>query len=414
MSPNAKHLAADHSGLRTGGLYDVIVVGAGAAGAATALLVARRGLRTLLLDRGAVGSNRLCPQALMRGGVFQLARWELLDRIVAAGTPPVKRTTFRYGDENVVVSIKPSHGVSALYAPRRTLLDPLLVDAARAAGAQVQHHTVVTDVITRRERVVGVHALAADGRVVALGARLVIGADGIGSTIARRVRAPLSRRGLHVAATTYAYWDDLDTDGYEWNFRAGACSGVIPTNDGQTCVFASASPARIGKGGVALINEIVAEGAPDLAARLRAAASPAPARTWSGHHGFIRQSYGPGWALVGAAGYFTDAIGAHGLADALRDAELLARAVTDGDRDDTALLSALEQYQSTRDRVGIPRFDVVDRIAGQQWDDVEIGQLLLQLSSATADEVEVLAADEWRPVSSAQRPEHAITKEPVS
>lgn len=379
-------------GIETGDLFDVIVVGAGAAGAATAMLIARTGLRTLLLDRGTLGADRLSTHALMRGGVSQLARWGLLGEIVAAGTPPVTRTTFRYGDENIVVSVKASHGVSALYAPRRTVLDPLLVHAAIASGARVQHRTTVTDLITRAGRVVGVEALTADGKLARVGAGLVIGADGIDSTVARATGAGLSRVGEHVTATTYAYWDDLATDGYEWTFRADACSGVIPTNDKRACVFASASPARIGRGGVAVIDEIVAAGAPEVAERLRAASAPTVARTWPGHHGYIRHSYGPGWALVGAAGYFTDPIGTHGLTDALRDAELLARAVADGYGDGDGLRAALEEYQTTRDHLGIPRFDVVDRIAGQRWDDAELGRLLLQLSSATADEVEVLAA----------------------
>ena len=116
------------STLRRGTSYDVIVVGARAAGAATAMLLARDGLRVLLLDRSPLGADTLSTHALMRGGVLQLSRWGLLDQIVAAGTPPVKRTTFRYGHENVVITIKPSYGVDALYAPRRTLLDP----AARA------------------------------------------------------------------------------------------------------------------------------------------------------------------------------------------------------------------------------------------------------------------------------------------
>ena len=383
--------------LQTGNLYDVIVVGARAAGAATAMLVARRGLRTLLLDRGALRSDTLSTHALLRGGVLQLARFGLLDEIVAAGTPPVKRTTFRYGDERIVISIKPSPGVDALYAPRRTLLDPLLVRAAADAGAHVYHRTTVTELIRRDGRVVGVHATTSDGRRVALGARLVIGADGIHSTIARRVGATPSRVGLHKTATSYAYWSGLETDGYEWIFRPNASAGVIPTNDGETCVFACATPERIGRGGLAVIDDIVTEAAPDLAARLRAAQPPRRAYTWRGQPGFMRQAHGPGWALVGDAGYYKDPISAHGLTDALRDAELLARAVVDGFGDDPSLREALDLYETTRDRLSVPLFDVVDRIASQHWTGEEIGRLLLQVSSATADEVELLAALEPDP-----------------
>ena len=301
------------------------------------------------------------------------------------------RTTFRYGDENVVITIKPSHGVDALYAPRRTLLDPLLVHAAVDAGVDVYHSTSVTDLITATAGW-SVCTPPPDGRSVELGAPLVIGADGIRSTVAKRVGAAFCRVGQHACATTYGYWNDLATDGYEWNFRPNACSGVIPTNDGQACVFASASPKRIGRGGVALLSDVIAEGTPQLAERLRRASPPQGTRTWPGQPGYIRRSHGPGWALVGDAGYFKDPLSAHGLTDALRDAELLARAVSDGLGDDGSLDDALENYQTTRDRLSIPLFDVVDRIASQQWDDTEIGHLLLQLSSVMTDEIEAIAA----------------------
>ena len=116
-------------------VHDVIVVGARAAGAATAMLLAREGLDVLVVDRSRYGSDTLSTHALMRAGVVQLHRWGLLDEVIAAATPAVHTTTFRFADEEVRITIKPSHGVDALYAPRRTVLDPILVDAATAAGA---------------------------------------------------------------------------------------------------------------------------------------------------------------------------------------------------------------------------------------------------------------------------------------
>src|SRR4051812_44103940 len=103
--------------------YDVLVVGARCAGAATAMLMARKGLRVLVIDRSGYGADTISTHALMRGGVLQLHRWGVLPRLLEAGTPPVRTTTFHYGDESVSVAMKPSHGVDALYAPRRTLLD---------------------------------------------------------------------------------------------------------------------------------------------------------------------------------------------------------------------------------------------------------------------------------------------------
>lgn len=383
---------SDHQPPLHSGAYDVIVVGARAAGAATALLLARRRLRTLLLDHAAPGTDSLPAHALMRGGVLQLSRWGVLDGIVAAGTPPVRRTTFRYGCEQQTTSIKPSPGVDALYAPRRAVLDDLLVRAAVNAGVEVHHTTAVTDVIVDRERVAGVRAMTADRRFVEISASLVIGADGNRSTVAARVGAPFTRLAAHTSAIAYAFWPDLPNDAYEWNFRPDASSAVIPTNDELSCVLVSASPARIGRGGVALIAEIAGEAVPQLADHLRSTRPAEGPRIWMGHPGFIRRSHGPGWALVGDAGYMTDPIGAHGLTAAFRDAELLARAVVDVIHDESLLDDALRRYEIARDQIGAALFDVVERIAGQQWSDTEIARLLQRLSSATADEAEVLAS----------------------
>ena len=373
--------------------YDVVVVGARAAGAATAFLLARHGLRVLLVDRSRLGADTLSTHALMRGGVLQLTRWGLLDEIVAAGTPAVRRTTFRYADDLVPISLKESYGVEALYAPRRTVLDPILVDAAAAVGAEVRFGVAVTGVERDRHgTVTGITGRARDGETVRAAARIVVGADGIRSTVAEAVGAPYERVGRSVAAVTYGYWTGLVTDGYEWNFRPDAASGVVPTNDGQACVFASASPRRIGRGGLGPLTRIVAETPGDLAARLAAAAPPAALRTFTGRPGYLRRAWGKGWALVGDAGYFKDPLGAHGLTDALRDAELLTRAIVAVVRDGAGERDALSGYQATRDALSTALFDVTDVIAGHRWTDAEIPDLLLQLNAAMADELETLAA----------------------
>jgi len=373
--------------------YDVVVVGARVAGAATAYVLARFGLRVLLVDRGRYGSDTLSTHALMRGGVLQLSRWGLLDEIVAAGTPPVRRTTFRYADAVVPITLKPSYGVDALYAPRRTVLDPILVDAAVAGGVDVRFGIAVTDVERDHHgTVTGVAGRTRDGQAFRARARIVVGADGIRSTIAERAGAPFERIGASVGAVTYGYWSGLETDGYEWNFRPNAASGVVPTNDGQACVYASASPRRIGRGGLEPLTRIVAESTPDLTARLAAAAPPPALRTFTGRPGHVRRSWGRGWALVGDAGYFKDPLSAHGLTDALRDAELLARAIVAVVIDGADEHDALASYQTTRDALSTALFDVIDVIAGHRWTDDEIPDLLLQLNAAMADEVEALAA----------------------
>lgn len=371
---------------------DVLVVGGRAAGAATAMLLARRGLRVTVLERTRPGADTLSTHALMRGGVLQLHRWGLLAEVVAAGTPPVTRSTFSYGGERVVVPIKPGRGIDALYAPRRTVLDPLLGRAASDAGADVRHGVAVSDVLRDRDgRVAGVVGRDERGRTVRIAAAFVVGADGLRSTVADRVGATVERAGTGASAVVYGYWSDLATDGYEWIFRPGGQAGVIPTNDGQACVFAAATPRRVGTGGLDVLRTIIGAADGELAARLAGATAPAGVRSFRGRPGFIRRSWGAGWALVGDAGYWKDPLSAHGLTDALRDAELLARAIASFMVDDGDELAALGAYQATRDRLSAELFETTDLIAGQAWSAHEIGGLLLRLSAAMTDEVDALA-----------------------
>jgi 2-polyprenyl-6-methoxyphenol hydroxylase-like FAD-dependent oxidoreductase len=370
--------------------HDVVIVGARAAGAATALLLARAGLDVLVVDQSRYGADTLSTHALLRPGVVQLHRWGVLDAVVAAGTPAVHTMTFRYAVDEVTVPIKAAHGVDALYAPRRTVLDPILVDAARAAGATFRYGVTVTDVHRDDNgRVDGIVGRDQRGSV-AWQAAWVVGADGVRSRVAAAVGAPTEIQGSGAMAFSYGYWTGLARDGFEWIFRPDACAGVIPTNDGRSCVFAGASPARIGRGGLDTFHEVVRAASPALAERLADAGGPAGVRTFGGLPGYLRRPYGRGWALVGDAGYWKDPISAHGLTDALRDAELLARALSAAATGAEIETEALAEYHATRDRVALPLFTVTDRIAGLRWTDAEIPGLLYRLSETMNDEMDAI------------------------
>jgi menaquinone-9 beta-reductase len=367
--------------------YDVVVVGARVAGAATAMLLARQGRRVLLLDKARFGQDTLSTHAIMRAGVMQLNRWGLLDRVVRAGTPPLRQTTFHYGGrDSTVVEIAPADGIDALYAPRRTVLDPIMVEAAEEAGADVRFQMRVEAVIRDgQDRAVGVIVRDGSGRRVSVSAELVVGADGIRSRVAESVGAPVERRGRSRSGVIYAYHSRLPVDGNEWHYGNGAAAGLIPTNDDQTCVFVSTDASRfhremrtdVGAG----FSRLLEEAGPGLVDRVGASRAVGALRSFPGVAGFLRRATGPGWALVGDAGYFKDPITAHGIADALRDAELLARSVDDGDT---------ERYQRQRDAVSASLFDVTDEIAGYRWGPAEIRTLLLELSRSMRPEVELL------------------------
>jgi 2-polyprenyl-6-methoxyphenol hydroxylase-like FAD-dependent oxidoreductase len=380
--------------------WDVVVVGARVAGASTALLLARAGLRVLCVDRARFGSDTLSTHALMRPGTVQLQRWGLLADIVAAGTPPVRRTVFHYGDENVSVSIRPAAGVDALYAPRRTLIDAVIGAAAGAAGATMRFGTTVTGLLRDPDgRVSGVTTRDRDGSVRAERAGLVVGADGRHSLVATAVGASTDLRGRAGSAFVYGYWADLPVDGYEWFYRPAMSAGAIPTNDGLTCVFVGAPPRRLAQlvrdGGTAHAVEVLAG---NLGPRLAAARRVGGLRHVRALRAHLRRSWGPGWALVGDAGYWKDPLSTHGMTDALRDAELLARAVLAAPDPGSDQLDALAGYQTVRDGLARPLLEVTERIASYRWDLTEIRRLLMTLSSTMTDELELLARAEGPPM----------------
>ncbi|WP_270936772.1 FAD-dependent oxidoreductase [Falsiroseomonas oryzae] len=366
--------------------YDAIVVGARCGGAATAMLLSRQGMRVLLVDRGAHGTETLSTHALMRGGVLQLARWGVLPRIVAAGTPAVRRTSFHYGAEEIAIALRPGDGVDALYAPRRSVLDAVLADAAADAGAELRYGETLVDLLRDDEaRVSGAIMLDALGNRREVAAGLVVGADGIGSAVARLVGAPLLRQARHATATVFGYWSGIAAEGYHWHYEPGASAGAIPTNAGLHCVFVSVPPERYlaDLRGMPMdgFHKVLREVAPGLAAQAAQGRRVGPLSVFAGRRGFFRRAAGPGWALVGDAGYFKDPLTAHGITDALRDAELLAQAAL---RD---MPAAFAEYEARRDDLSLPLFEATDAIAAFDWDLPRLQALHKQLNEAMKREV---------------------------
>ena len=377
--------------------WDVIIIGGRVAGASTALLLARAGLRVLVVERARRGSDTVSTHALMRGGVLQLHRWGLLDRVAGTGAPPVRRVTFHYGHDSMPVTLKPYAGVDALYAPRRTVLDALLVGAAEEAGARFGFGLAMTEVARDRAgRVVGVVVRDHLGATWTERAGLVVAADGRSSLVATLVGAPTVVAGIHAAAYVYGYWPAADLDGYHWYYGDGLSAGVIPTNDGLACVFA-AGPAAVLSARMRHSRPL--DAARELLARIDSRltdltrdAPRGPVRFFRGLPARLRRLHGPGWALVGDAGWWKDPLSTYGITDAFRDAELLAEAVVAGAESDRATQIALRRYQAERDRLALSMHPIVDRLASHQWDLAQVQQLLRELASVMADDVEGIRA----------------------
>jgi 2-polyprenyl-6-methoxyphenol hydroxylase-like FAD-dependent oxidoreductase len=219
---------------------NVTVVGARCADASTAMLLARAGVRVLLIDQHELGRDVISTHAIMRTGVMQLARWGLLPEIRAAATPAITKTTFHYGKDTHPIDIRSEHSVDFLCAPRRTVLDKILVNAARKAGAEVHHGVSLQKLKTSLDgRVVGVHLKDRFGIKSEITADLVVGADGRLSLVVDSVKAQIYMRGQNSSGCVYGYFSDIEVDGFHGYFGDKVTAGVIPTNNNQHCVFAA-------------------------------------------------------------------------------------------------------------------------------------------------------------------------------
>ncbi len=357
--------------------YDVIVVGARCAGSPTAMLLAREGHKVLVVDRAAFPSDTLSTHVLHPPGVAALKRWGLLDRLTASGCPPIHTYAFDFGPFTIAGAPgTPDSPVS--YCPRRTVLDKLLVDAASESGAEVREEFTVEDIVIDDGRVIGIRGHGKDGQTVTERAKVVVGADGRYSRVAQAVGAERYNEKPEILCGYYSYWSDLPIDGrFEVYVRAGRGWAVAPTHDGLTLVVGGWPFAELEA------NRKDVEGnylgmfdlAPEFADRIHGATREARF-AGTAVENYFRKPFGPGWALVGDAGYNKDFITAQGITDAFRDAGLCAAALHDALSDQRDFGVAMEQYQSTRDAHALPMFEFTCRLATLEPPPPEMQQLL--------------------------------------
>ena len=348
-----------------GSTYDVIVVGARVAGAATAMLLARRGLRVLAVDRASFPSDTISSHQVQVPGVARLHRWGLLDQIHAGGAPPTRRVRLDTPDVVLEGTFPAYEGVDALYSPRRTVLDGALVGAARAAGAEVREQFRVEELVWDDGRVSGIRGRGRDGRLVTETAQFVVGADGKRSFVARAVRAPRYRQRPVRSFACYTYWTGVPVTCGELYQRPGLAAAVFPTNDDLTMVYLAAPLAGFDAFRADIEGHYLKalDTCGDLGDRLRSGTRAERIRTTPDQPNTFRRSYGPGWALVGDAGVVMDSISAQGITNALCDAERLADAIAAGLDGDRPLRAALAGSQRRRDRAIKPMYDFTLRLA---------------------------------------------------
>jgi 2-polyprenyl-6-methoxyphenol hydroxylase-like FAD-dependent oxidoreductase len=346
--------------------HDVVVVGARTAGAATAMLLARQGHDVVMLDRADLPSDTISTHQIARTGVVALRRWGLLDAVLASGAPALRQVAFHADGDRTTRTVKDRFGVDHLVAPRRYVLDAILAEAAVRAGAKLAAGVTVAGVrFDDAERVTAVSGRRRDGSPVEVLARFVVGADGLTSRVARSVGADITDDRGHGASTRYAYYAGLSWSGIEFFTSDRAFAGVFPTNDAQACVWICTpeADARAGGSSATAFDTQLQRAAPALARRLQAAHRISRVRGMLRMPNHVRRAFGAGWALVGDAGYHRDAVTAHGISDAFRDAELLAAALDDALRGRTDEVTALGGYEAARDEALREVFDLTCALA---------------------------------------------------
>jgi len=357
--------------------YDAIVIGARCAGSPTAMLLARQGSRVLLVDRSSFPSDTISTLAIHATGLAALQRWGLLDSVRATGCPPIGTYSFDFGPFAIAGTPRAVDGITGAHAPRRTVLDKILVDAAAGAGAEVRERFTVEEIVMEDGRVVGIRGRDEHGKPVVDRARVVVGADGHNSRVAKAVGAEIYSDLPVLEYAFYTFWSGLPIDGFPVWLRGDRGIAALPTNDDLTLMLvgcpagqAAACKADVEGNYLAAIDRV-----PELADRLRAATREDRFRV-GGVPNFFRKPFGPGWALVGDAGYTRDPVTAQGISDAFIGAEQCTRALTEAFEGTQPFEQAMAGYQRARDARVRPIYDFTTQLAALEPPPPEMQQLL--------------------------------------
>ncbi|KAB2970026.1 MAG: FAD-dependent monooxygenase [Thermoanaerobaculia bacterium] len=343
--------------------FDAIVVGARCAGSPTAMLLARAGHRVLLVDRATFPSDTLSTHVVHPPTVAALERWGLLERLERTGCPAIETYSYDFGPFTITGAAR-TPGEPPAYCPRRTVLDKLLVDAAAEAGAEVREGFAAEEILVEDGTVTGIRGRGPSGAAVTERAAIVVGADGWHSRVAAAAGAEKYRERPALAVAYYSYWSGMPVDRFEIHIRPARGFGLAPTHDGLTLIIGGwpIAERQDDRGKVEQRFQAMLANVPEVAEKLRDARRVENLKS-AAIPNYFRKPYGPGWALVGDAGYLKDSITAQGIHDAFRDAERCARAITEFLGAGRSWEEAGADYQRQRDEAALPMYEFTCELA---------------------------------------------------
>jgi 2-polyprenyl-6-methoxyphenol hydroxylase-like FAD-dependent oxidoreductase len=347
-------------------MYDVIVIGARCAGSPTAMLLARRGFKVLLVDKATFPSDTISTHILWPHGTEVLGRWGLMPRLAATGTPPIcRRMTFDVGPFALAGTIPDANDGNGGFCPRRTVLDSLLANAATESGVELREGFVVDELLITDDVVVGIRGHARGGTRIEERARIVIGADGVNSFVARAVPALEYEVRPVAACGYYSYFSGVRQDDIELYVRDHLAFGGAPTTDGLHLVMVNWPASDFTTVRADIDGHVwrALAAAPDFAARVREGRREERWYGTAGVPGYFRKPYGKGWALVGDASYNRDPITAQGISDAFIDAELLVEALSAALTANGAFDELLAAHEAARNERVRPMYEFTNQLA---------------------------------------------------
>jgi 2-polyprenyl-6-methoxyphenol hydroxylase-like FAD-dependent oxidoreductase len=341
-------------------MHDVIIVGARCAGSPLAMLLARRGVRVLLVDRVSFPTDIPHGHFIHRHGPRRLRDWGLLDR-VADRTPAITAMLFDAGDFPLIARNLVEDDLAWGYGPRRATFDKILVDAAADGGADVRQGFNVFEYLIENGTVVGIHGRTQSGLPVIERAPLIVGADGRNSGLARAVNAPMYNQVPALLCYYFSYWSDVTTEQFELYVRLSQRRVIFSfrTEDDLFAVFVGAPMdefetfRRDVEGAFMKSLDVV----PEFSARIRAGRRVERFYGCGDLPNFYRKPSGSGWALIGDAGLHKDPYLALGICDGLRDVEFMADAIHEGLGGSRTLSDALADFERRRNHASAADYE---------------------------------------------------------